>query len=181
MKVREYKSLQFNHLQWQVFPLSEEAILLECDQSTPIQTIHICSKQIEEILGEDLLDIVTAYHSITVFSKFSMDELIQTLNGSIRQIAENKNEDSSSAIRIPICYDFAMDLDRIAVHTKFSKDEIIERHISATYQAIVIGFTPGFVYAEGLDQALSCPRLSNPRSSLPAGSVGIGGNQTGIY
>ncbi|MDR1464677.1 MAG: 5-oxoprolinase subunit PxpB [Oscillospiraceae bacterium] len=84
---------------------------------------------------------------------------------------------------IPVCYGgaFGEDLPAVAEHTGFSPDEVIRRHSGADYLIYMLGFLPGFAYLGGLEQALHTPRLQNPRTSIPAGSVGIGGEQTGIY
>ena len=61
------------------------------------------------------------------------------------------------------------------------KDIIIEKHISAQYLVYFLGFSPGFPYIGGMDKSLETPRLKSPRTKVPAGSVAIGGKQTGIY
>ena len=60
-------------------------------------------------------------------------------------------------------------------------DEIIAIHSSVDYHFYMMGFLPGFVYLGGLDPRIEMPRLSSPRIKIPAGAVGIGGNQTGVY
>jgi inhibitor of KinA len=88
-----------------------------------------------------------------------------------------------SAIEIPICYDekFALDLDEVMNHVGFSAQQVIELHSSANYRVSCLGFTPGFPYLSGLPAELAMPRRPVPRKHVPAGSVAIGGNQTGIY
>jgi inhibitor of KinA len=73
------------------------------------------------------------------------------------------------------------DLGEVAAHARMSTHEVIARHTSATYRVAMIGFAPGFPYLLGLDPALAMPRRSSPRTRVPAGSVAIGGQQTGIY
>src|SRR5713101_1247402 len=67
-----------------------------------------------------------------------------------------------------------------AVH-KMTPDQVIELHSSATYVVYFLGFVPGFAYLGELPPALVTSRLATPRRSVPRGSVGIAGNQTGIY
>jgi inhibitor of KinA len=81
---------------------------------------------------------------------------------------------------IPVAYD-GEDLARVAAHTKLSTEEIVSRHSAPIYRVALIGFTPGFPYLSGLDPRLHTPRLAKPRLMVRAGSVGIGGAQTGIY
>lgn len=180
MKVKGYKSLQFNRLVWQVFPLGEDVILLECLKSTAIEDVHQSSRLIIQLLGEHLSDIVTAYHSITIFTKASQAQIITRLEGEEVKKTTTQSQDAE-VIQVPICYELGLDLERVANHGRISIESLIENHLASTYNAIVIGFTPGFIYADGLNESLACPRLANPRKSIESGSVGIGGNQTGIY
>ena len=84
---------------------------------------------------------------------------------------------------IPVCYggEFGPDLPTIAEHAGLSEQEVIDIHTSTDYLIYMLGFLPGFTYLGGLDERIHTPRLANPRIRIPAGSVGIGGSQTGIY
>jgi len=84
---------------------------------------------------------------------------------------------------IPVCYNpaFAPDLAALAERAKLTTDQVITLHTSATYRVEVIGFSPGFGYLSGLHQSLHAPRLDSPRTRIPAGSVGIAGEHTGVY
>lgn len=62
-----------------------------------------------------------------------------------------------------------------------SMSEFAKLHAEPIYDVYFIGFQPGFAYLGGLNELLHTPRLSTPRLKIPAGSVGIGGAQTGIY
>jgi 5-oxoprolinase (ATP-hydrolysing) subunit B len=83
-------------------------------------------------------------------------------------------------VEIPVTYD-GPDLDDVASHCRLSPDEVVRRHTQGQYVVYFIGFQPGFAYLGGLDEALHTPRRTEPRLAVPAGSVGIGGAQTGIY
>jgi inhibitor of KinA len=99
-------------------------------------------------------------------------------NGNIRL-----KRSPASAIEVPVCYDakFALDLDEVTNHVGVSAEQVIELHSSVTYRVSCLGFTPGFPYLSGLPAELNMPRRPVPRKRVPAGSVAIGGNQTGIY
>jgi KipI family sensor histidine kinase inhibitor len=86
-------------------------------------------------------------------------------------------------MEIPVCYggDFGPDLEALAAHTQLEASEVIARHVRAEYRVAMLGFMPGFPYLLGLDKALHAPRRASPRTRVPAGSVAIGGAQTGIY
>ncbi|MFG6488402.1 5-oxoprolinase subunit PxpB [Roseateles sp. BYS78W] len=83
-------------------------------------------------------------------------------------------------VQIPVTYD-GPDLADIANHCELSTDEVVQRHAASEYVVYFLGFQPGFAYLGGLDESLHTPRRAEPRTSVPAGSVGIGGAQTGIY
>ena len=86
-------------------------------------------------------------------------------------------------VEIPVQYggEFGPDLTAVANHTGLSVREVVERHSAGQYVVFFLGFQPGFAYLGGLDEALHTPRRASPRLEVPAGSVGIGGEQTGIY
>lgn len=86
-------------------------------------------------------------------------------------------------ISIPVYYgnEFGPDLDFVCQHSNLTTEEVITIHSSAIYMVYMIGFVPGFAYMGGMDKRLSTARKSIPSRSVPAGSVGIAGEQTGIY
>jgi KipI family sensor histidine kinase inhibitor len=81
---------------------------------------------------------------------------------------------------LPVSY-HGEDLQRVADHAKITTEEVIRRHTAPEYLVAMIGFRPHFPYLLGLDRSLTTPRLDSPRLKVPAGAVGIGGEQTGIY
>ena len=86
-------------------------------------------------------------------------------------------------VEIPVCYggEFGPDLGDVAAMHGITPAQVIEVHSSAIYVVYFLGFAPGFAYLGGLPEALASPRLETPRAKVPQGSVGIGGNQTGVY
>ena len=86
-------------------------------------------------------------------------------------------------ITIPVVYggDAGPDLLQVAEHCQLSPRQVVEAHAAVQYVVYFLGFQPGFPYLAGLPECLHTPRRSDPRLSVPAGSVGIGGRQTGIY
>ena len=73
------------------------------------------------------------------------------------------------------------DLKDVARHCGLTTSEVIARHVDRPHRCAFTGFLPGFPYLLGLDETLHTPRLAKPRSEVAAGSVGIGGAQTGVY
>jgi len=89
----------------------------------------------------------------------------------------------SPLVEIPVCYGgkFGPDLEDVARLSGLAAERVIEVHSEAEYRVYFLGFAPGFPYLGGLPPALTVPRLAEPRRSVPAGSVALGGGQTGVY
>ncbi len=96
---------------------------------------------------------------------------------------DEKQDGEGKLVEIPVCYrgSFGPDLSFVARHGGISEDEVVKIHSGRDYRIYMLGFLPGFPYLGGLDERIHTPRLSSPRTRIPAGSVGIGGEQTGIY
>lgn len=96
---------------------------------------------------------------------------------------ENQPPLTPRTVEIPVCYggDHGPDLAEVALHSGMTGQDVVERHAAGTYEVLCLGFQPGFPYLHGLDPALNTPRRETPRSRIPAGSVGIGADRTGIY
>ena len=90
----------------------------------------------------------------------------------------------SEVLEIPVLYggeEMGPDLKFVAEHAGKTEEEVIKIHTSTEYLIYMLGFTPGFTYLGGMDEAIATPRLKTPRVKIPAGSVGIAGSQTGVY
>lgn len=130
-----------------------------------------------------LLDLIPAYRTLLIL----FDPLLLTDDQLITHLASLKLEEGSApltrTITIPVIYggEYGPDLDAVAAHSGLTPEEVIVRHSSAIYLVYFIGFSPGYPYLGGLDPALHTPRLTHPRLLVPAGTVAIGGQQTGIY
>ena len=111
------------------------------------------------------------------------DELSERLAAELDRMEMEEEAGQKRTILIPVCYggEFGPDLPAVCAHAGFSEEEVIRRHTCPDYLIYMVGFIPGFVYLGGLDQALSTPRLKVPRERIEKGSVGIAGNQTGLY
>ena len=87
------------------------------------------------------------------------------------------------AREIPVCYeaDYALDLASLARMQGLSPEQVIEMHSGVQYSVYMIGFAPGFAYLGPLDERLTVPRRETPRTRVPAGSVAVANQYTGIY
>ena len=81
---------------------------------------------------------------------------------------------------IDVVYDGA-DLDEVAELTGLTTAQVIDAHTANPWNVGFCGFAPGFAYLVGGDPRLAVPRRSEPRAVVPAGSVGLAGEFTGIY
>lgn len=86
-------------------------------------------------------------------------------------------------VEVPVDYggEHGPDLHEVARHTGLTPAEVVKRHSAGDYVVYLLGFLPGFAFMGGLAPELATPRRSEPRTAVPARSVGIGGAQTGIY
>ena len=137
------------------------------------------------------LDIIPAYTTVSVVfdvvsirqQKSSAFEWMKSqLEKLIFEMQESESIPSRQ-IQVPVCYDaeFALDADRILKEKRISLGELVEIHTSKSYHVFMIGFLPGFAYMGSVDPRIAISRISTPRTQVLAGSVGIAGEQTGIY
>jgi len=114
--------------------------------------------------------------------KLSHGELEAILGGYLDRL-EDAPLAEQREIEIPTCYggEFGPDLNDVATLHGLTPAQAIELHASVAYLVYFLGFVPGFAYLGELPEALAMPRLATPRRIVPAGSVGIAGNQTGVY
>jgi inhibitor of KinA len=110
------------------------------------------------------------------------EELEEIVRGYIDRM-EKAALPGPQLVEIPVCYggEFGPDLDEVAELHSITAAQAIELHASTHYLVYFLGFAPGFAYLGELPEALATPRLTMPRRSVPAGSVGIAGSQTGVY
>ena len=130
-------------------------------------------------------EMIPTYRSLLVEynpAVISLQELSRRIEAANIDGAAADTE-KKRVLEIPCCYGgkYGEDLAGMAELTGLSEKEIIDIHAGTEYRVYMLGFLPGFVYLGGMDQRIAAPRLKTPRVSIPAGSVGIGGSQTGVY
>ncbi|WP_412469108.1 5-oxoprolinase subunit PxpB [Pedobacter sp. KLB.chiD] len=141
-----------------------------------------------------LMTTVPAYTTLTVFYDPLMVMLsdlpgevgFEKVSAYLNKIActqRKKTNQVANELVIPVCYggDFGPDLLTVAQANHLTETEVIDIHTDGHYTIFMIGFVPGFAYMGGMAGRLSTPRKEVPTAKIPAGSVGIAGNQTGIY
>lgn len=135
-----------------------------------------------------IVDFYPTYHSIFIdFNELETDfyHIKQKIDELIKEFEIIGFDDNSKKeiIDIPVSYGGkdGFDLEKLSTIVGLSEKEVIQIHTKPLYKVFLIGFMPGFPYLGGLDKRISCLRLETPRSKIPEGSVGIAGDQTGIY
>lgn len=134
---------------------------------------------------EGVVDVIPAFCSLLVNydPRVAGYEKMKKRLESLVRVDIKVGQAKRKIFEIPVLYggEYGPDLASIAGHAGISEDEVIAIHSSKDYLIYMLGFLPGFCYLGGLDERIHTPRLSNPRLRIRAGSVGIGGSQTGIY
>ena len=179
---------------YKIFPLSDSAITIDFGNvidekinDVVMQLYSYCTKNV--FVG--MKEAMPAYASLTIFyDVFSVRKNYSSFKSAYAFVEdfliksyENIDEGESlekRLIEIPVIYD-GEDLSYVADYHQISEAKVVELHTSPTYRVYMMGFLPGFAYMGGLDARIATPRRATPRTKVPAGSVGIAGNQTGIY
>ncbi|RLC77330.1 MAG: allophanate hydrolase [Chloroflexi bacterium] len=147
--------------------------------------VHSLAYVLESASFPGLGEIVPTYRSLLVHYdplRLSFNEVKDLVLEALRR-CEEAPPPEPRVVEIPVVYggEFGPDIEFVAKHNGLSVEEVIRLHSNATYTVYMIGFVPGFTYLGGLPKRLATPRLPTPRTLVPAGSVGIAGEQTGIY
>jgi len=155
---------------------------IEEQVNSKIRSLTVAIEQ-EGIIG--INETVPTYRSLMVIYDPMIIELAELI-GAIKSIISRMHElklPDAKVIEIPTLYggEYGPDIEFVADHNKISIDEVIKIHTDMEYLIYMIGFTPGFSYLGGMSDKIEAPRLQNPRTKIPVGSVGIAGKQTGIY
>jgi len=189
----------------EIFPLGDSALVVrvreqfeDAPEEALDDTLRIF-QLLQRAAIPGVIELAPAYNGVAVFfdpvaifkssgaTAGVFDELATEIRNAIASATGRRRRRAAARaphlIEIPVCYDaeFGFDLNRVAEHTRLSEREIIDRHSTGEYRVACIGFVPGFTFLAGLPKILATPRRDMPRKEIPAGSVGIGGAQTGIY
>ncbi|MDP5276614.1 5-oxoprolinase subunit PxpB [Chengkuizengella axinellae] len=191
----------------QFYPIGERAIVVkfgsELNENT-YEAVTSLSKSLKQKPIRGTIEIVPTFTTVTIYY-----DPIAVLNSNQLKTKGNLNNQLTRSpykimhsilqerisnmearplaeyrtIKIPVCYegDFAPDLDYVAAHNKLKKEKVIQIHTEGDYLVYMLGFAPGFPYMGGMSSEIATPRRKKPRSLVSSGSVGIAGEQTGIY
>ena len=180
-----------------ILPLGESAVVVEFGKviSRELNCRAIClAKHLTANPFPGFIESVPAYASTTIFynvvkirqafqdGESAFETVSEILRSALDEIRIDDKGDHAT-IEIPTIFDqqSGPDLQFVSETCGLSSEEVIELFTSPTYRVFMVGFLPGFAYMGEIDERLSMPRRSQPRSAVPKGSVGIAGRQTGIY
>lgn len=171
-----------------ILPAGDQALVVEFGQEISEELnrkVQILNQKITDRKIEGIVETVPTFRSLLVTydpAVIGFQKLKQILE-KIPADVDMSGDQGHHVVEIPVCYggEFGEDLPDVAAHAGLSEEEVIRLHSEKEYNIYMLGFLPGFPYLGGLDPRLHTPRLANPRTKIPAGSVGIGGEQTGIY
>ena len=147
--------------------------------------VHALASALGKASLPGLGEAVPTYRSLLIHYdplRLSCDE-VKTFVSEVLQKCEEKPSFEPRVVEVPVVYggEFGPDIEFVAEHNGLSVEEVISLHSGAAYTVYMLGFAPGFAYLGGMPEAIATPRLETPRTLVPAGSVGIAGEQTGIY
>ena len=147
--------------------------------------LHSLRDAIDEAELPGVSDLIATYRSLLVYydpTSIDVERLKEELARIERRIDASRLS-RSRIVHLPTFYGggYGPDLGSVAEHTGLSAKQVVETHSASDYLIYMMGFSPGFPYLGGLDERLHTPRLSTPRTTIPAGSVGIADSQTGVY
>lgn len=173
-----------------VTPLGDSALVLALGESVDeavAAKVGATADGLRKAALAGVLDVVPAFASVTVFYDVARIGPYATFEAKVVEVATAASSATTRGggrrIEIPVCYggEFGPDLEDVARRAGATIAQAIEWHTGADYRVHAIGFVPGFGYLGGLPKKLHTPRRATPRPMVAAGSVGIGGAQSGIY
>lgn len=176
-------------------PLGDRAVTITLGDAIDIPThrrVRSAAAALAARPPAGVVDQVPAFASVTVHydpARVAGDAQLAPYDRLVAQLDELlstvREEDLPvpRLVEIPVCYggELGPDLEDVARQHDLTTQGVIDLHAGAEYLVYMVGFMPGFAYMGGLPEQIATPRRSTPRTAVPAGTVGIGGRQTGVY
>jgi inhibitor of KinA len=176
-------------------PLGDSAVMITLGETIDERTHRLVRAAVRRIRAEPppgFIDLVPAFVSIAVHydpvaasagaSGSPYQQIVEFLRARLEAV-DVETLDAPRTVEIPVCYggELGPDLEDVARTHGLTPDDVVQLHTGAEYLVYMIGFMPGFAYLGGLPERIATPRRTTPRTAVPAGTVGIGGRQTGVY
>ncbi|WP_281426777.1 5-oxoprolinase subunit PxpB [Paenibacillus solanacearum] len=186
-----------------IVPLGDGALVVECGDAITLDShkrVRQLSNYLESHPFAGMTECVPAFTTVTIYydamtlmaehadsvapedRDFPFAIAVSIVGRMVRQLKDRPVK-PAKVVDIPVCYgeDLGPDLDVVAAHNGLSTEEVIDIHTAADYLVYMLGFAPGFAYLGGMSARIAAPRRQTPRLAIPAGTVGIAGEQTGVY
>ena len=143
-------------------------------------------EQIKVLQLDGIIELVPTYCALLVqydAMVYTYSDICRILDPILQESVTDSANERVTIVEIPTIYggEYGPDLGFVASHNHISEAEVVSIHSGTDYLVYMLGFIPGFTYLGGMDPRIATPRLSSPRTLIPAGSVGIAGEQTGTY
>ena len=172
-----------------ISPVGDRAISIDFGQVIdPKINRHIRQtiERIKELQLDGSIELVPTYCALLVeydAMLYSYSDICNIIEPTLEEGMTDTTNELVTVVEVPTVYggEFGPDLSFVASHNHLSEDEVVSIHSGTDYLVYMLGFIPGFTYLGGMDPRIATPRLSSPRTLIPAGSVGIAGEQTGTY
>ena len=176
-----------------ILPANDSSILIEfgdsIDYSINAQVYALQTEIEESDIIDAVIETIPSYRSLLVeydVGTLSYADIRDRVSAMVEKSITAEGALAGKSLethQIPVAYggELGPDLETVANHANLDVDEVIAIHSGTDYHVFMLGFAPGFPYLGGMDERIACPRLSTPRTRVPAGSVGIAESQTGVY
>ncbi|PNY87485.1 5-oxoprolinase subunit PxpB [Staphylococcus agnetis] len=169
--------------------ISEQAFMIYFESNideTTFNRLHIVKTYIESLEHPDIKEIVPSYRALLVYFdgiSIKYESLLKDLKLESITFDDVAKNQTRRIINLPVLYGgkWGPDIEIVAQHNQLTAEQVVQTHTEGYYLVYMIGFMPGFPFLGGLDKRIHTPRKSEPRIKIPAGSVGIANNQTGLY
>ncbi|SFK20912.1 inhibitor of KinA [Halobacillus dabanensis] len=178
-------------------PLGDQALIIDfgdrIDEETNYEVRKVAS-HLDREKPDWMVEYIPAFTTVTIFydpfyianhiskaNQLPYDWVQEEMRHMLSELKDHGQ--TSRSIDIPVCYggELGPDLPYVAKRNNMTEEEVIATHMEGEYLVYMIGFAPGFPYIGGMDKKIATPRRDDPRLTIPAGSVGIAGEQTGVY
>ena len=172
-----------------ISPVGDCAISIDFGQAIDpkiTRQIRQVIEQIKLLQLDGIIELVPTYCALLVqydAMVYSYSDICRILEPTLQESVTDSANELVTIVEIPTVYggEFGPDLGFVASYNHLSAAEVVSIHSGTDYLVYMLGFIPGFTYLGGMDPRIATPRLSSPRTLIPAGSVGIAGEQTGTY
>ena len=182
---------------YRIYPLGDRALSVDwgnrIDPDLNARSLALFDRLQRAVLP-GITNLVPAYSSLTLIfdavvlaDQYPGQQPYEVVRQQVLALLETQEAAAGPSpgrlVEIPVCYapGYGPDLDALARSAGLSSEAVIDLHSATEYRVYMLGFLPGFAYLGRVDRRIAAPRRASPRTHVPAGSVGIAGEQTGIY